>query len=73
MRELAESLKNNGLVQPPTVRKLATGKYELIAGERRLRAAQLAGWAKIRVTLVEADDQTAAIMTTTENLQREEA
>ena len=72
LRELAESLKNNGLVQPPTVRKLATGKYELIAGERRLRAAQLAGWEKIRVTLVEADDQTAAIMTTTENLQRED-
>ena len=72
LKELAESLKNNGLVQPPTVRKLATGKYELIAGERRLRAAQLAGWTKIRVTLVEADDQTAAIMTTTENLQRED-
>ena len=72
LRELAESLKNNGLVQPPTVRKLANGKYELIAGERRMRAAQLAGWAKIRVTVVEADDQTAAIMTTTENLQRED-
>ena len=72
LRELAESLKNNGLVQPPTVRKLANGKYELIAGERRLRAAQLAGWSKIRVTLVEADDQTAAVMTTTEYLQRED-
>lgn len=72
LRELAESLKNNGLVQPPTVRKLANGKYELIAGERRLRAAQLAGWDRIRVTLVEADDQTAAVMTTTENLQRED-
>ena len=72
LRELAESLKNNGLVQPPTVRRNAKGKYELIAGERRLRAAQLAGWAKIRVTLVEADDQTAAVMTTTENLQRED-
>ena len=72
LRELSESLKNNGLVQPPTVRKLPSGKYELIAGERRLRAAQLAGWAKIRVTLVEADDQTAAVMTTTENLQRED-
>lgn len=71
LKELAESLKNNGLVQPPTVRKLPNGKYELIAGERRMRAAQLAGWAKIRVTVVEADDQTAAIMTTTENLQRE--
>ena len=72
LRELAESLKNNGLVQPPTVRKNAQGKYELIAGERRLRAAQLAGWTKIRVTLVDADDQTAAVMTTTENLQRED-
>ena len=72
LRELAESLKNSGLVQPPTVRKNAQGRYELIAGERRLRAAQLAGWEKIRVTLVEADDQAAAVMTTTENLQRED-
>ena len=72
LRELAESLKNNGLVQPPTVRRNEQGKYELIAGERRLRAAQLAGWKKIRVTLVEADNLTAAAMTTTENLQRED-
>ena len=72
LKELAESLKNNGLVQPPTVRRNAQGRYELIAGERRLRAAQLAGWERIRVTLVEADDQTAAVMTTTENLQRED-
>ena len=71
LRELAESLKQSGLVQPPTVRRNGAGKYELIAGERRLRAAQLAGWEKIRVTLVEADDLTAAAMTTTENLQRE--
>ena len=72
LKELAESLKNNGLVQPPTVRKLPNGRYELIAGERRLRAAQFAGWRKIRVTLVEADDQTAAVMTTTENIQRDD-
>ena len=72
LRELAESLKQSGLVQPPTVRKNARGKYELIAGERRLRAAQLAGWKKIRVTLVEADDLTAAAMTTTENIQRDD-
>lgn len=69
---LAESLKNNGLVQPPVVRKRADGKYELIAGERRLRAALLAGWKKIRVNVVEADDLTAATMTMTENLQRED-
>ena len=72
LKELGESLKNNGLVQPPTVRKNAAGKYELIAGERRLRAAQLIGLKKLRVTLVEADDLTAAAMTTTENLQRED-
>ncbi len=72
LQGLADSLKNNGLVQPPTVRKNADGKYELIAGERRMRAALLAGWTKIRVTLIEADDLTAAAMTTTENLQRED-
>ena len=72
LKELGESLKNNGLIQPPTVRKNSAGHYELIAGERRLRAAQLIGWEKIRVTLVEADDLTAAAMTTTENLQRED-
>ena len=72
LRELAESLKNNGLVQPPTVRRNSAGRFELVAGERRLRAAQLAGWKKIRVTLVEADDLAAAAMTMTENLQRED-
>ena len=72
LKELAESLKSSGLIQPPAVRRNAQGRYELIAGERRLRAAQLAGWEKIRVTLVEADDQAAAVMTTTENLQRED-
>ena len=72
LRELADSLKNNGLVQPPTVRRNAAGKYELIAGERRLRAAQLAGWKKIQVLVKNVDEETAAVMTTTENLQRED-
>ena len=72
LRELAESLKNNGLVQPPTVRKNDAGRWELIAGERRLRAAQLAGWTKIQVTVKQVDNLTAAAMTTTENLQRED-
>jgi ParB family chromosome partitioning protein len=72
LRELGESIKNNGLVQPPTVRKNSAGRYELIAGERRLRAAQLIGWKKIQVVVKDVDDQTAAIMTTTENLQRED-
>lgn len=72
LRELAESLRNNGLVQPPTVRRNAAGKWELIAGERRLRAAQLAGWERIQVVVRNVDDLTAAAMTTTENLQRED-
>ncbi len=72
LRELADSLRNNGLVQPPTVRRNSAGRYELIAGERRLRAAQLVGWKKIQVVLKDVDDQTAAIMTATENLQRED-
>jgi len=72
LRELAESLKNNGLVQPPTVRKNDAGRWELIAGERRLRAAQMAGWTKIQVTVRQVDNLTAAAMTTTENLQRED-
>ena len=72
LKELAESLRNNGLVQPPTVRRNAAGRYELVCGERRVRAAQLIGWKKIRVTLIEANDLTAAAMTTTENIQRED-
>ncbi len=72
LRGLADSLKNNGLVQPPTVRKNADGRYELITGERRLRAAQLAGWKKIPVLVKEVDEETAAVMTTTENIQRED-
>ena len=72
LRGLGESLRNNGLIQPPTVRRNKAGRYELIAGERRLRAAQLIGWKKIQVTLIEADEITAATMTTTENLQRED-
>ena len=72
LRELAESLKNNGLVQPPTVRKNAAGRYELITGERRLRAAQLIGWKKIPVLVKDVNEETAAVMTTTENIQRED-
>lgn len=72
LKELAESLRNSGLVHPPTVRKNTAGRYELVSGERRVRAAQFLGWKKIRVTLIEADDLTAAAMTTTENIQRED-
>ena len=72
LKELAESIEKTGLVQPPVVRKNSAGRYELIAGERRMRAAQLLGWEKIPVVLKEVDELTAASMTTTENLQRED-
>ena len=72
LAELAASLKNSGLVHPPTVRRNKAGRYELVSGERRLRAAQLAGWKKIPVTFIDVDDLTAASMTATENLQRED-
>jgi ParB family chromosome partitioning protein len=72
IQELADSIKNNGLVQPPVVRKNSSGKWELISGERRLRAAQLLNWRKIEVVVRDVDDITAATMTQTENLQRED-
>jgi len=72
LRELAESLKNNGLIHPPVVRKNSAGKWELVTGERRLRAAQFAGWKKIQVLVRDVNDQAAAVMTTTENIQRED-
>ncbi|MBQ6137999.1 MAG: ParB/RepB/Spo0J family partition protein [Kiritimatiellae bacterium] len=70
LAELAESLRNSGLVHPPTVRRLEKGGYELISGERRLRAAQLAGWRRIQVVVKDVDEETAAVQTVTENIQR---
>lgn len=70
--ELAESIKMSGLVQPPAVRRNSAGRWELIAGERRIRAAQLLGWQRIQVVVRDVDDITAATMTATENLQRED-
>lgn len=72
INELAESLKMSGLVQPPAVRKNSSGRWELIAGERRVRAAQLLGWTRIQVVVRDVDDITAATMTATENINRED-
>lgn len=72
LQELADSIKAQGLVQPVVVRKLGGGEYELIAGERRWRAAQLAGLHEIQAVVREIPDQAAAAMALIENIQRED-
>lgn len=70
--ELAESIKMNGVIQPLICRKNANNRYELIAGERRLRAAIEAQIKKVPVILVDAEDRRAAEMAIVENIQRED-
>ncbi len=72
LQELADSIKAQGLVQPVVVRRLVMGGYELIAGERRWRAAQLAGLHEIPAVIREIPDQAAAAMSLIENIQRED-
>ena len=72
MRELAESVRQHGVIQPLTVRKLSSGYYQIIAGERRWRAARMAGLTEIPAVVIEADDQKAAELALVENLQRED-
>ena len=70
LAELRASLKANGLLQPIVVRPSATGGYELIAGERRLRAATELGWTDIPVIVRDIDDRTLLTLALVENLQR---
>jgi len=70
LTELSESIKQHGIIQPITVRKLPTGYYQIIAGERRWRAARMAGLTEVPVNIIEADDKTAAELALVENLQR---
>ncbi len=72
LQELADSIKSQGLVQPVVVRRLVAGGYELIAGERRWRAAQLAGLHEIPAIVRDIPDQAAAAMSLIENIQRED-
>lgn len=72
LAELAESIKEQGIMQPLLVRPLSAGRYEIIAGERRYRAAKLAGLAEVPVLIKTADDQAAAAMALIENMQRED-
>ncbi len=72
LQELAESIKAQGVVQPVVVRRLDTGSYELIAGERRWRASQIAGLHTIPAIVRDIPDQAAAAMSLIENIQRED-
>ncbi|CEG58952.1 ParB/RepB/Spo0J family partition protein [Legionella fallonii] len=72
LNELAESIKKQGLLQPLLVRALTNGGYEIIAGERRWRASQIAGLTEVPVILKQVDDETAMAMALVENLQRED-
>lgn len=75
LSELAASIKTQGIMQPVLVRPLSAGSstpYEIIAGERRFRAAQMAGLEEIPVLVRDVDDQAAAAMALIENMQRED-
>ena len=72
LQELADSITEHGFIQPLTVRKLSSGYYQIIAGERRWRAARLAGLQEVPVIVMEADDRKAAELAMIENLQRED-
>jgi ParB family transcriptional regulator, chromosome partitioning protein len=70
--ELAESIKSQGVMQPILVRPVGKDRYEIIAGERRFRASQLAGLNEVPVLVREVPDEAAAVMALIENIQRED-
>ena len=72
LENLAESIRVHGLIQPLTVREMPTGYYQIIAGERRWRAARLAKLSEVPVVIIEADDKKAMELALIENLQRQD-
>ena len=72
LQELASSIRELGIIQPITLRKMDGQKYQIIAGERRWRASQLAGLTKIPAYIVSVEDQNAMEMALVENIQRED-
>lgn len=72
LQALADSIQEHGIIQPLTVRELRSGYYQIIAGERRWRAARLANLAEIPVVIIEADDKKAMELALIENLQRQD-
>ena len=71
LEELAASIKNRGIIQPIAVRKISDNKFEIIAGERRWRAAQLANMHEVPTVILDANDELAAEFAVLENVQRE--
>lgn len=72
LAELTESVRTHGVIQPITVRRLGSGYYQIIAGERRWRAAREAGLSEVPAMVIEADDRTVMELGLIENLQRED-
>ena len=72
LADLAESIRTHGIIQPLTVRRLSSGYYQIIAGERRWRAAKLAGLSEVPAVIIEADDRRVMELGLIENLQRED-
>lgn len=72
LNELADSISVHGLLQPIVVRPRATGRYEIIAGERRWRACRIAGLVSVPAVIMELDEQSAAEVALVENLQRQD-
>lgn len=72
LEDLAASISIHGILQPILVRELPNGKYQIVAGERRWRAAKLAGLAEVPVIIIEGDDREAAEIALIENVQRED-
>ena len=72
LQELASSIRELGIIQPITLRKVDSGRYQIIAGERRWRASQIAGLQKIPAYIVSVEDQNAMEMALVENIQRED-
>lgn len=70
--DLAESIKNIGLLEPLKVRKLRSGTYELVSGERRLRASEMAGLTKVGAVVLDISDDLSAVYTLADNIQRKE-
>ena len=70
LADLADSIRQHGIIQPLTVRKLQSGYYQIIAGERRWRAARMAGLTQVPAIVIEADDRKAMELALIENLQR---
>ena len=72
LADLADSIRTHGIIQPLTVRRLSSGYYQIIAGERRWRAAKLAGLSEVPAVIIEADDRKVMELGLIENLQRED-